>query len=409
MKKFLSLVLAMLICFSLVSCGVDLESDNFSENGSKIKDTSSTASQDDDKDDSKDISEDASSTVSQDVDKDDSKDISEDSSSTVSQNGDKNDNIDNLTDSNPEKSSHGNEISEVSETDNELLVCELDLSGSENKQIKKVTLTGEFSEDTYIFDLYNINVLHTNLVGRVGGPISISSSDFESGTLVFEYDEKNLNNIPEGNLILLYYNESEYSYNTVPSKLDINENKVEAQITQAGDYILTDAYEWYSVWGWDVSQYAPHDTVYTNNEFGFQMTVPAGINLRYVSDYLKDDEEGKYKTLLECYFNGNIQIGIEYLERPDYASAKGFASTMAGIAKSNGMLVKSGEIVTNSNETGYYFYADFGKYADSIRFSVNCIFPITDTQYINIWYGFAEKAHYETVINSLKTFRWVSN
>ena len=119
MKKFLSLVLAMLICFSLVSCGVDLESDNFSENGSKIKDTSSTASQD--------------------VDKDDSKDISEDSSSTASQNGDKNDNIDNLTDSNPEKSSHGNEISEVSETDNELLVCELDLSDSENKQIKKVT------------------------------------------------------------------------------------------------------------------------------------------------------------------------------------------------------------------------------------------------------------------------------
>lgn len=368
MKKFLSLVLSILICFSLASCGVDPESDNSSEDKSEIKDTSYAVSQSDDKDDDE----------------------------------------DNSTDSNTDQNSQDDEISEDSETDEKTLIRELDLSDSDNKQVKKVTLSGEFSEDTRISDLYNINVLHTDLVGLFGSPIGISSADFKSGTLVFEYDEKNLNYVPEENLILLYYDENETFYNTVSSKLDIDENKVEAQITQAGDYMLADAYVWYSVWGWDVSQYTPHDTVYTDSEFGFQMTVPAEIELKYVSDFLKDDEEGKCQTLLECYSNDNIQIGIEYLERPDYTSAEDFVSTMAGVVESNSALVESAEIITDSDETGYYFYADFGEIADTMCLSMNCIFPITDTQYINIWYGFTEKTYYETAINSLKTFRWVS-
>ena len=368
MKKFLSLVLSMLICFSFVSCGADPESDNSSEYRSEIKDTSSAVSQSDGKYDSE----------------------------------------DNLTNLDTDQNSHEEESSEVSETGEKTLIRELDLSNSDNKQVKKVTLSGEFSEDTRISDLYNINVLHTDLVGLFGSPIGISSADFESGTLVFEYDEKNLNNVPEENLILLYYDENETFYNTVSSKLDVDENKVEAQITQAGDYMLADAYVWYSVWGWDVSGYTPHDTVYTDSEFGFQITVPAEIELKYVSDFLKEDEEGMCQTLLECYSNENIQIGIEYLERPNYASAEDYVSTMAGVVESNSALVELGEIVTDSDETGYYFYADFGEIADTMCLSMNCIFPITDTQYINIWYGFTEKAYYETAIGSLKTFHWAS-
>lgn len=287
-----------------------------------------------------------------------------------------------------------------SETENEKLTIGVNLSDADVKQVAKVGINGIFSKDTTVSDVYNINVLHTGVVGLFGCPVEITSSEFKDAVIVFEYNPDNMNNVPAENLIVLHYNEADCFYDTIPSKLDKENHTVSAKITEPGAYMLADAYEWNAVWGEDVSEYA-HDILYTDPDFNFSMNIPEEIQLKYVSSPLEDDEEGKCQTLLECYTNDNIQIGIEYLERPDYASAEEFITTIADILE-----CERGMIAGQNGTTGYYFYINFGADIGAQNLSMNCVFPIDDTHYINIWYGFTDKKYYETAVKSLESFKW---
>lgn len=280
----------------------------------------------------------------------------------------------------------------------------IDLSDAEVKNVSRVALKGTFSSDTYFRNLYNVNVLHTGVVGLFGCPVEISSSDFTEGSLVFEYKPDDMKNVPPENLIVLHYNEEEQFYDTVESSLNSEKNIVKAEISEAGTYLLADAFEWYGVWGEDVSEYA-HDTVYTDSDFNFRICIPEEISLKYVSDYLKDDEEGKCQTLLECYSNDNIQIGIEYLERPDYASAQEFVGIIADTL--DDYLISTGSVTAKDSTTGYYFYLVFDEYGDKGSYSMNCIYPIDNTHYINIWYGFTDKAYYDKAMASVESFEFI--
>lgn len=286
------------------------------------------------------------------------------------------------------------------ETQNEKLIRGVKLSDADVKQVVKVGIKGIFSEDTTVSDIYNVNVLHTGVVGLFGCPVEISSSEFEEAVIVFEYNPDDMKNVPAENLIMLHYNEEDCFYDTIPSKLNEENHTVSAKITEPGAYMLADAYEWYGVWGDDVSQYA-HDILYTDPEFNFSMTIPQEIQLQYVSSYLEDDEEGKCQTLLECYANDKIQIGIEYLERPTYASAEEFVGSIADILE-----CERGTITAQDGATGYYFYINFGEDIGDQNLSMNCVFPIDDTHYINIWYGFTDEKYYETAVKSLESFKW---
>lgn len=286
------------------------------------------------------------------------------------------------------------------ETENQRLTRGVNLSDADVKQVVKVGLNGIFSRDTTVSDIYNINVLHTGVVGLFGCPVEISSSEFEEAVIVFEYNPDDMKNVPAENLIILHYNEEDCFYDTIPSKLNKDNHTVSAKITEPGAYMLADAYEWYSVWGEDVSEYA-HDILYTDPEFNFSMSIPEEIQLKYVSSPLEDDEEGKCQTLLECYANDNIQIGIEYLERPDYASAEEFIGAIADILE-----CERGTITAQDGATGYYFYINFGEDIGAQNLSMNCVFPIDNTHYINIWYGFTDEKYFEKAVNSLESFKW---
>lgn len=285
-------------------------------------------------------------------------------------------------------------------TENQKITRGINLSDAEVKQVKKVGINGIFEKDTSVLDLYNINVLHTGVVGLFGCPIEINSSEFEEAVIVFEYNPDDMKNVPAENLIMLHYNEEDCFYDTIESKLNEEAHTVTAKIFEPGAYMLADAYEWYSAWGEDVSKYA-HDITYTDSEYDFSITIPSEIQLIYGSNPLMDDEEGKCQTLLECEYNENIQIGIEYLERPTYSSPEEFIITLADILE-----CERGTITTQDDLVGYYFYINFGESIGEQQLSMNCVFPITETKYINIWYGFTDEKYYETAVASLESFKW---
>jgi hypothetical protein len=282
----------------------------------------------------------------------------------------------------------------------------LDLSAEEDDRVLSVEL---FSRTANLYPLRNEigHVLHKGVVGRFGCPVRIAdSSDLSDAKLVFTYDKDHMDNIPPTNLIVLKADEDTQLYETVPSKLDENAGTVTVTVTEPGVYMLADSYAWGSAWGeYDAGQ--AHDTVWRCDEFSFEMTIPQEIHLIEVGDYLKEDEDGMCKTLLECEYNENIQIGIEYLERPFYDSCKDFMNDMAGQIDQQGYLKDTGTIKEASGRTCYYWYADFSDPGATVgSHSINCIVPLSDTQYINIWYGFTDASYLDTVMDSLHSLRF---
>ena len=109
---------------------------------------------------------------------------------------------------------------------------------------------------TDIADLYAGNIQHSSVVGLMGVPVRLSYEDVADPEICFVYNEKYLGQVPEKNLIMLHYNEADGKYDTVNGfVLNEDQNMVSASITEDGVYLLADAYQWYSCWGMDVSEY----------------------------------------------------------------------------------------------------------------------------------------------------------
>lgn len=126
--------------------------------------------------------------------------------------------------------------------------------------------SGDIREKVKISDLYNVNVLHSGVVGLVGVPIELTYDDSLSETkLYFIYNVDELRGIPQKNLIMLHYNEEDGFYDTVENAvLDEDGCTVSAVISEDGVYLLADAYQWYGCWGYDVSEYE-----YDNDPAGY--------------------------------------------------------------------------------------------------------------------------------------------
>lgn len=273
-----------------------------------------------------------------------------------------------------------------------------DLWTREEPQVLRAELTGTLHGAVYE---HRSNVLHNGVVGRFGAPVEVTDESWNGGRLTFYYNPEEMDGIPPENLIMLHYSEEEGSYDTIESELDTEAGSIGAEIPEPGVYLLADSYAWYGAWGQDVSDLA-HDTVYRDDVYRFSITVPQGIALRYVSDYIKEDEEGRCQTLLECEENDRIRIGIEYLERPNYENAQAFANTIAEALKRNGAETDTGIIRNPPATVGFWCSSRF----DESAYSVNCFYPMTDNQYINVWYGFTDPDDLETVMASLESFRF---
>ena len=136
----------------------------------------------------------------------------------------------------------------------------METRSDEMPEVVKVELSGKCTDEierhAEINDVSG-HVLHRGVVGRIGIPIEVKYDGLTDGQIVFYYDKSQLRGIPEKNLILLYCTAENEPYNTVESaKTDTEKCVVSASLQGQGVYLLADAYQWYSAWGMDASEYA---------------------------------------------------------------------------------------------------------------------------------------------------------
>lgn len=151
---------------------------------------------------------------------------------------------------------------EVSDRYSERQTCYKNIDNSEKPEVIRIILSAMCTENlrrhAKVSDLYGVDILHSGVVGLVGAPIELELDEtVSSARLSFTYDKEQLRGIPEKNLRMLHYNEEDCFYDTVEKiVLDTDECTVTAAIEEAGVYLLVDAYQWYSCWGMDVSEFA---------------------------------------------------------------------------------------------------------------------------------------------------------
>ena len=127
-------------------------------------------------------------------------------------------------------------------------------------EVIKVEFSGKCTDDikqhAKISDMSG-HVLHSGVVGRIGVPIELKYNGVDDAQITFYYDKNELRGVPEKNIILLYCIKENEPYNTVKeAKVDTKKCTVTAPAKGNGVYLLADAYQWYSAWGFDASEYA---------------------------------------------------------------------------------------------------------------------------------------------------------
>ncbi len=154
------------------------------------------------------------------------------------------------------------ETEQLTEADPTRQECRKTINNEEKPEVVKIYFEGTCADDirkhAKVEDLYNIHVLHSEVVGLVGIPVELDyDEEVKNPRIGFKYDTSELRGIPEKNLIMLHYSEEEAFYNTVENfQLDTDMCTVSADIEEPGVYLLADAYQWYDCWGIDVSEYA---------------------------------------------------------------------------------------------------------------------------------------------------------
>lgn len=169
--------------------------------------------------------------------------------------------------SEPEKTETDNLVSETTASVNHsekktFQKFSIEINDDTRPEVYEIRVTavckGDIQRNIYVSDLYNINVLHSGVVGLVGAPVEITfSENVENTVLSFCYDKDNLRGIPEDNLLVLHYNDAEGFYDEIPDfKINKSDCTVNVSVDDGGVYMLADAYQWLGCWGADVSQYA---------------------------------------------------------------------------------------------------------------------------------------------------------
>lgn len=152
------------------------------------------------------------------------------------------------------------ETEEVTENVPTLQECHKTINNTEKPEVTKISFSGECADNikkhARVEDIFNIDVLHSGVVGLVGIPIELTyDEEISTPAISFTYNTDELRGMPEKNLVMLHYNEEDGFYDTVKSVTDTEKKTVSAEIEEQGVYLLADAYLWYGCWGMDVSDY----------------------------------------------------------------------------------------------------------------------------------------------------------
>lgn len=150
---------------------------------------------------------------------------------------------------------------------------EIELQISEEAELKGVSsveVKGDFtnllSSTTSIEDVYGKDVYSSQIEAIVGGLVSIeTSSDFDTATIVFHYDENEIG-VDEEDLCILWYDEANDEYVMLDEEqiLDKEDNTISYVTTHFSTYLLVSKAKWLEQWRVSLGKASAAQLKYSN-------------------------------------------------------------------------------------------------------------------------------------------------
>ncbi|MCM1164531.1 MAG: hypothetical protein NC299_12510 [Lachnospiraceae bacterium] len=167
----------------------------------------------------------------------------------------------------------------------------IDLSGTRSPYVLSVTV--EDAVDPHIYNMLDVHVLHTGVVGRFGCPVEVTGAA-EGSRLIFRYDGDKLYSIRPENLIVLYYDDDEDNYIELMPKLDGSSCTVSLDIgeTRDGTYMLVDSYAWLTAWGAETVKGGQRLFRCEEGGLSFSVDLLSEVKFTACSDYFKENDDG---------------------------------------------------------------------------------------------------------------------
>lgn len=214
--------------------------------------------------------------------------------------------------------------------------------------ITKVSVTfncpGVIDNQVTLENMYNVDVLSSNVVGMVGAPIDITSSvDFDNATITFNYDEALLNGTPEENLAILWYDETNDRYVILDEDtvVDVENNTVSYTTTHFSTYLVIDREVWYDCWRENIDYRNSPIVIETAYDISFVVDV---------SGSMAGDRLDRAKTALNTFIDAMYPCDNACLVKfDDYGSVVSkYGSSISELKSAVSSLYASGGTSTNS-------------------------------------------------------------
>ncbi len=289
----------------------------------------------------------------------------------------------------------------------------LDLSDSQRPHVASVELTGADNAD--ISNVYNINVLHSEVVGLFGCPVEVQADEFDGAVLTFRYDESKMYHVPAENLIVLHYDEEDYFYNEIRSLHNEEDNSISVQITEGGAYMLADKFEWYKAWGYDVDEFA-HDTMYHDEAAGveFEMLIPAEVDFDIIDSYPQETASGMTETpLIEGDTDEPFYINAVLREGEDIWQKEYTGWQELIFAPPEYQHIESEQLTLENGAQAMLYHWSIDEHQGlNAAASVFMNFKIDNDTFITVSFGISGNDNKEELTKLseeyLRTFRWTS-
>ena len=146
------------------------------------------------------------------------------------------------------------------------------IENNEDPAITSVTVTtlvaGNISRVLHIRDYYNVDVYSTDVYGRIGSPINFEcSEEFDSATVVINYNDSQLGNTSEDNLGVLWYDEENGIYVIQDQAVvDTQNNTITLNLNHFSTYVVVDLEMWNNP---IIPDYSSYICEVTDGEYGY--------------------------------------------------------------------------------------------------------------------------------------------
>ena len=162
----------------------------------------------------------------------------------------------------------------------------------------KLSVTGDVTENTTINNVYNEDILSSNVEGLVGVPVDIScDGTLSKATISFHYSPENLGDTDEDDLAILWYDEKNDDYVIYDDEavLDKNNHTISYTTTHFSTYMVVNKKVWYSVWKNEIDYRTPAKK---NKYMDVVLTIDAsgsmkGTEIKHAKNALKEFVKAK--------------------------------------------------------------------------------------------------------------------